>query len=125
MKLTNETIFTSSIIIGLTGLLYSYMGLHRKVKSLDEGVNLIMSTHLLYMENRDAQTEQIKSINETLEAIALSTPFRGTGWQTKFVEAKIAREIDSWKSEGEHQELYESFKTEPKFYDDEPTEAGV
>lgn len=112
MKLTNETIFTSSIVIGLTSLLYSYIVLHRKVKSLDDGVNLIMSTHLLYMENRDAQTEQIKSINGTLEAIALSTPFRGTGWQTKFVEAKIARDLECYDPQ------------EHKFYDDED-EASV
>lgn len=107
MKLTNEIIFTSSIVVSLTGLLYSYMDLHRKVKSLNEHVKLIMSTHLLYMENRDQQTEQIKSINETLEAIALSTPFRGSGWQTKFVEAKIAKDLECYDPQ------------EHKFYDDE------
>ena len=111
MKLTNESVFASTIIIGFTSLLFSHMVLHRKVKSLDEGVNLIMSTHLLYMENRDQQTEQIKSINKTLEDIALSTPFRGKGWQTKFVEAKISRELDCYEPQ------------EHKFYDDEDEES--
>lgn len=118
MKLTNETLFTSTIIIGITGLLYSYMGLHRKVKSLDASVNLIMSTHLLYMENRNKQTEDIKVINETLESIALSTPFRGTGWQTKFIEAKLERELEYHLTPPDDDEQYIEFKNKP-FYDDE------
>ena len=77
MKLTNETIFTSSVIISLSYLLYSHMDLHRKVKRVDEYINLIMSTHLIYMENRDKQTEDIKSINKTLEQIAIALPFKG------------------------------------------------
>ena len=112
MKLTNETIFTSSIVIGLTSLLYSCIVLHRKVKTHDENINLIMSTHLSYMETREQHAKQIKSINGTLEAIALSTPFRGTGWQTKFVEAKIARDLECYDPQ------------EHKFYDDED-EASV
>ena len=112
MKLTHETFLTSSIVIGLTSLLYSYIVLHRKVKSLDDGVNLIMSTHLLYMENRDEQTEKIKSINSTLESIALASPFRGEEWKSKYIRDKISRDIGSYEPQ------------EHKFYDDED-EAGV
>ena len=36
MKLTNETVITSSIVIGLSYLLYSYMDLHRKVKTINK-----------------------------------------------------------------------------------------
>ena len=93
MKITNETVFTSSIVIGISYLLYSFMDLHRKVIKLDNSINLIMSTHLLYMENRDKQTEDIKSINETLESLALTLP-------------------------SEVEELYNEFKNNP-FYDDE------
>ena len=59
-----------------------------------------------------ATVPTVKSINGTLEAIALSTPFRGTGWQTKFVEAKIARDLECYDPQ------------EHKFYDDED-EASV
>jgi len=65
------------------------MDLHRKVKRVDEYINLIMSTHLQYMENRNKQTEDIKTINETLE--------------------HIAHEI----------KRHESSLTPPRFYDDE------
>lgn len=115
---TNETIITSTFIIGFTSLLYSYMVMHRKIKSLDEGVNLIMSTHLLYMENRDNQTEEIKSINKTLEDIALTLPYRGVGWQTKFYEEKLKRELEHHITPPEIDELYDSYKNK-KFYDDE------
>jgi hypothetical protein len=125
MKLTNETMFASSIIIGLTGLLYSYMELHRRVKTIERDVNLILSTHLDYINIKDMHTTSIKNINSTLEAIALSTPFKGVGWQTKFIEAKIARDIANWKTPEEHQEDYEHVKNETKFYDDEASEAGV
>jgi len=125
MKLTNETMFASSIIIGLTGLLYSYMELHRRVKTTERDVNLILSTHLDYINVKDMHTTSIKNINNTLEAIALSTPFKGVGWQTKFIEAKIARDIANWKTPEERQEDYEHVKNETKFYDDETTEAGV
>jgi len=70
-------------------------------------------------------TTSIKNINNTLEAIALSTPFKGVGWQTKFIEAKIARDIANWKTPEERQELYDNFKDNQNFYDDETTEAGV
>jgi hypothetical protein len=70
-------------------------------------------------------TTSIKNINNTLEAIALSTPFKGVGWQTKFIEAKIARDIANWKTPEERQEDYEHVKNETKFYDDETSEAGV
>ena len=53
-----------------------------------------MSTHLDYIGLKDMHTTSIKNINKTLEAIALSLPFKGTGWQTPFIEAKIARDID-------------------------------
>jgi hypothetical protein len=66
MKLTNENIFTSGIVIGLSYLLYSHMDLHRKVKKVDEYINLIMSTHLLYMETKDMHTKQIKTITDRL-----------------------------------------------------------
>jgi len=125
MKLTNETMFASSIIIGLTGLLYSYMELHRRIKTTERDVNLILSTHLDYINVKDMHTTDIKNINNTLEAIALSTPFKGVGWQTKFIEAKIARDISNWKTPEEHQELYDNFKDNQNFYDDETTEAGV
>ena len=94
MKLSNETIFTTSIVIGLTGLLYSYMGLHRKIKTIERDVNLILSTHLDYINVKDMNTTSIKNINNTLEAIALTIPFKGTGWQTPFIEKKIAREMN-------------------------------
>jgi hypothetical protein len=94
MKLTNETIFTSSIVIGLTSLLYSCIVLHRKVKTVERDVNLILSTHLDYINIKDMHTTSIKNINNTLEAIALSIPFKGTGWQTPFIESKIAREME-------------------------------
>jgi hypothetical protein len=93
MKLTNETIFTSSIVIGLAGLLYSYMGLHRRIKTTERDINLILSTHLDYINVKDIHTTSINKINNTLEAIALSIPFKGTGWQTPFIEKKIAREM--------------------------------
>jgi len=125
MKLTNETMFASSIIIGLTGLLYSYMELHRRLKTTERDVNLILSTHLDYINVKDMHTTSIKDINNTLEAIALSTPFKGVGWQTKFIEAKIARDIANWKTPEEHQELYDNFKDNHNFYDDEPKEASV
>ena len=125
MKLTNETMFASSIIIGLTGLLYSYMELHRRLKTTERDVNLILSTHLDYINVKDMHTTSIKNINNTLEAIALSTPFKGVGWQTKFIEAKIARDIANWKTPEERQEDYEHVKNTHNFYDDETTEAAV
>jgi hypothetical protein len=94
MKLTNETMFASSIVIGLTGLLYYYMDLHRRIKTTERDINLILSTHLDYINVKDMHTTSIKNINNTLEAIALAIPFKGTGWQTPFIEAKIAREMD-------------------------------
>ena len=118
MKLTNETIFTSGIVIGLGYLLYSHMDLHRKVKRVDEYINLIMSTHLQYMENRNKQTEDIKTINETLEQIALSLPYKGTGWQTKFIETKFNRELEHHLTPPEVDQLYNEFKNK-SFYDDE------
>jgi hypothetical protein len=114
MKLTNETIFTSGIVIGLGCLLYSHMDLHRKVKRVDEYINLIMSTHLQYMENRNKQTEDIKTINETLEQIALSLPYKGTGWQTKFIESKFNRELEHHQTPPEVDEF-----NDKSFYDDE------
>jgi hypothetical protein len=124
MKLTNETIFTSSIVIGFAGLLYSYMGLHRRIKTTEENINLIMSTHISYMVVKDEHIEQIKTINKTLEAIALSTPFRGEGWQTKYIQNKIKRDMENWPTIEETQEKFEMLK-ESKFYDDEPSEEGV
>lgn len=118
MKLTNETFFTTSIIISISYLLYSHMDLHRKVKKVDEYINLIMSTHLTYMENRNKQIEDIKTINETLEQIAVALPFKGTGWQTKFIEAKFKRELENHLTPTEVQELYNEFKNK-SFYDDE------
>ena len=118
MKLTNEIAFKSSIVIGLSYLLYSHMDLHRKIKKVDEYINLIMSTHLQYMENRDKQTEDIKTINETLEQIALTLPYKGTGWQTKFVEAKFNRELEHHLTPPEVDALYNQYK-DKKFYDDE------
>jgi hypothetical protein len=115
MKLTNETIFSSSIVIGLSSLLYSYMVLHRKIKSINKDINLIMSTHLLYMETRDEHCKEIKSINNTLEEIALKTPYRGEGWQSRFIRHKIKRDL-------EHHFPDENKDT--KFYDDEPLEEG-
>ena len=125
MKLSHETFLTSSIVIGLTSLLYSYIVLHRKVKSLDDNVNLIMSTHLLYMENRNEQTEQIKSINSTLESIALSSPFRGEEWKSKYIRDKINRDLEKHITTDERQSYYEIFKPDHKFYDYETTEAVV
>jgi len=118
MKLTNETFFTSSLGIGLGYLLYSYMDLHRKIETINKDMNVVLSTHLLYMENRDKQTEDIKSINETLEQIAFALPFKGTGWQTKFIEAKINRELEHHLTPPEVDQLYNEFKNKP-FYDDE------
>ena len=104
MKYNTDFIIIPTICVGLYSL-YNLYKLNKKIEVLDNGINLIMSTHLLYMENRDEQTEQIKSINNILEQIALSSPFRGVGWQTKFIEEKIRRDLE-----------------DTKFYDDE---AGV
>lgn len=94
MKLTNETIFTSSLIIGITSLSYFCMGMHRKIKTLEKDIELILSTHLDYIGLKDMHTTSINNINNTLEAIALTLPFKGTGWQTPYIEAKIAREME-------------------------------
>ena len=118
MKLTNETVFTSSIVIGIGYLLYSYMDLHRKIKTINKNMNVVLSTHLLYMENEIKQTEDIKYINETLEQIALSIPYKGTGWQTKFIEAKFNRELEHHLTPPEVDQLCNEFKNKP-FYDDE------
>ena len=104
MKYNTDFIIIPTICVGIYSL-YNLYKLNKKIEVLDNGINLIMSTHLLYMENRDEQTEQIKSINNILEQIALSSPFRGVGWQTKFIEEKIRRDLE-----------------DTKFYDDE---AGV
>jgi hypothetical protein len=101
MKLTNETIFTSGIVIGLGYLLYSYMELQRNIKTINKDMNIVLSTHLEYMVNRDKQTEDIKLINETLEQIALSLPYKGTGWQTRFFESKFKRELENIPSDDE------------------------
>jgi hypothetical protein len=111
MKYNTDFIIIPTICVGIYSL-YNLYKLNKKIEVLDNGINLIMSTHLLYMENRDEQTEQIKSINDILEQIALSTPFRGTGWQTKFIEEKIRRDLEHHLTPPE----------EMKFYDDE---AGV
>lgn len=108
MKYNTDFIIIPTICVGIYSL-YNLYKLNKKIEVLDNGINLIMSTHLLYMENRDEQTEQIKSINDTLEQIALSTPFRGTGWQTKFIEEKLRRELEHHLTPPE----------EMKFYDDE------
>ena len=94
MKYTNEAFLTSSIVFGVVGLSYFCMVLHCKVKTVERDVNLILSTHLDYINVKDMHTTSIKNINNTLEAIALAIPFKGTGWQTPFIEAKIAREMD-------------------------------
>jgi len=93
MKIVNESILTSVIIVSLTSLLYSYMVLHRKVKTQESEINLIKSTHISYMVIKDNYIKDIDSIKNTLEAIALTLPFKGTGWQTPFIEKKIAREM--------------------------------
>ena len=124
MKLTHENIFTTSIIIGFTGLLYSYMDLHRKVKNHEDNINLIMSTHVSYMVVKDEHIKEIKSINKTLEDIALTTPFRGEGWQSKFIRDKIKRDLEHHYSDGYSDKLYDDCKN-MKFYDDEPLEEGV
>ena len=94
MKLTNETMFASSIIIGLTSLSYFCMVMHRRIKTTERDINLILSTHLDYINVKDMHTTSIRRIDNTLEAIALSLPFKGTGWQTPFIEKKIAREME-------------------------------
>jgi len=67
MKLVNETVFASTVAFGLTYVLYTYMGLHRRINTIEKDINLIMSTHLLYMETRDIHTKQIKSITDRLD----------------------------------------------------------
>jgi hypothetical protein len=54
----------------------------------------------------------------------LSTPFRGEGWQTKYIQNKIKRDMENWPTIEETQEKFELCK-ESKFYDDEPSEEGV
>jgi len=100
------------------------MVLHRKIKSIDKDINLIMSTHLLYMETRDNHNKEIKSINNTLEEIALKTPYRGEGWQSRFIRDKIKRDLEHHYPDGYSDKLYDDCKN-MKFYDDEPSEEGV
>jgi len=112
MKYTNEYIIIPSFCVGLYSL-YKLYKLNKKIEVLDNGINIIMSTHLLYMENRDEQTEEISSINETLEQIALCLPYKGIGWQTKFIENKIRRELEH------HLTPPNESEPDEKFYDDE------
>ena len=94
MKYTIDAFLTSSLIIGFTSLSYFCMVIHRKINTLENDIKLIMSTHLDYIGIKDMHTTSIKNINNTLEAIALTLPFKGTGWQTPYIEAKIAREME-------------------------------
>jgi len=117
MKYNTDFIIIPTICLGIYSL-YKLYKLNKKIEVLDNGINIIMSTHLLYMENRDEQTEQIKTINETLENIALSLPFKGHGWQSKFYQDKFNRELEHHLTPPEVDELYNEFKNK-SFYDDE------
>lgn len=94
MKYTIDAFITSSLIIGFTSLSYFCMDMHRKINRLENDIKLILSTHLDYIGIKDIHNTSIKNINNTLEAIALALPFKGTGWQTPYIEAKIAREME-------------------------------
>lgn len=69
MKLVNETVFASTVAIGLTYVLYTCMDLHRRINTIEKDINIIMSAHLLYMETKDKHTKQIKSITDRLDMI--------------------------------------------------------
>jgi hypothetical protein len=117
MKTICDIGLISSACIAIYGI-YIHLKTVQRLDVMEKDINIILSTHNGYIEHQEKQIYQIKIINEILEQIALSTPFRGSGWQTKFIEAKVDRDLKNWKTPEERQDDYEKVK-ESRFFDDE------
>jgi hypothetical protein len=108
MKTNYNFMFLIPACISIYGL-YTIMKIIKRVDVIETDNDTIMKTHLLYMESLEMHFDKIKTIENTIESIALSLPYKGTGWQASYYERKIARELKK----------HESSLTPPRFYDDE------
>ena len=108
MKINYNFMFLVPTCVSIYGI-YIIMKIIKKVDVIENDHDTIIKSHLLYMESLEMNCDKIKTIDDTIESIALSIPYKGTGWQTPYYERKIAREL----------KRHESSLTPPRFYDDE------
>jgi len=89
---------------------YNIYKLHKKIKTIEQDIEIILKTHNGYMEVQEKQQEAIKDLYNSIEGIACTLPFTSThAWQNKMIERKFQRELDR-HIEIDNQERFESEK---------------
>ena len=92
MKLVFDLVYLIPVCSSIVGI-YTIYKIKKEIDEIHQDHTTIMKGHLGYIESVDIHSKRIESIENTLEKIALSLPYRGEGWQTPYIQAKLEREF--------------------------------
>ena len=105
MKYNIDCLILPTMVFSIFGLII-FLKQNKRVDTLENDINIVLKTHLKYMEDRDLQKDSIKDLYDMMEGIAITLPFSNKHeWQNRMIQRKFNRELERYTVEEERKKM--------------------